>query len=309
MRLERERLLFQPMIPPPYAGTRSLRNLHYRDAVLTVTIRGFGNGVARASFDGKAVSRAEVPAVAHLAGNHTLEIEMNGIWPKTAINLVENKTSLGVPIPELRGDTLHWTPVTGAESYAVFRNGIPMGGTIKSSALVRRTNVLAEYQVRAQSGTAPESFLSEPVRVIENYGVSIVRPPSILLEHQPKGATGAGYVTLSIEKNTALRIPIRITTGGVYSIDAHYANGNGPINTGDKAAIRTLLVDGKGAGVFVMPHRGSNEWNDWGYTNPLTVRLPRGGHVITLRYTALDENMNRKENTALVDHVRLTRIR
>ncbi|HEV7837098.1 MAG TPA: hypothetical protein VGO75_03455, partial [Gemmatimonadaceae bacterium] len=70
-----------------------------------------------------------------------------------------------------------------------------------------------------------------------------------------------------------------------------------------------LIVDGHEVGVLVMPHRGTDVWNDWGYTNPQWVRLSRGSHTVTLRYTTLDRNMNRKENTALLDHLRLTRIR
>ncbi|MFN2637268.1 MAG: glycogen debranching protein [Gemmatimonadaceae bacterium] len=309
MRLRRDGLLFKPMVPPSYAGTRTLRNFHYREAVLTVRIRGFGNGVARSVFDGKILARPEVPAHPLTSGTHTLELEMNGVWPRATINLVEDKTSLDVPLPELRGDTLHWPPVAGAETYVVYRNAVPVAVTTQTWATVRRTGVLGEYQIRARSGTVPESFLSEPLRVINETGVTLTDAPSRLLEHQQQGFTGGGYVTLSLEKNTALEISTRVATAGVYALDARYANGNGPINTGDKAAIRTVLVDGKAAGVLVMPHRGSNVWNDWGYTNPINVRLARGKHTITIKYTALDENMNRKENTALLDHVRLTRIR
>jgi hypothetical protein len=36
------------------------------------------------------------------------------------------------------------------------------------------------------------------------------------------------------------------------------------------------------------------------------VRLAPGEHVLTLAYTPLDENMDRRVNTALLDHLRLT---
>jgi hypothetical protein len=39
------------------------------------------------------------------------------------------------------------------------------------------------------------------------------------------------------------------------------------------------------------------------------VRVQLGGaQTLTLAYTPLDENMDRRENTALLDHLRLTRI-
>jgi hypothetical protein len=137
----------------------------------------------------------------------------------------------------------------------------------------------------------------------------IVQPGAGLLEREHQGFQGKGYVSLSVDKNTVVNLPVTVGTAGTYSIDARYANGNGPINSGDKAALRTLVVDGRDVGILVMPHRGTNVWNDWGYTNTQWVRLSRGPHTLTLRYTTLDKNMNRKENTALLDHLRLTRIR
>ncbi|HEX8905587.1 MAG TPA: hypothetical protein VF771_12125, partial [Longimicrobiaceae bacterium] len=48
IRFRPDRLLFAPTVPPAYAGERTLSNLHYRGAVLTVTVRGSGDGVASA---------------------------------------------------------------------------------------------------------------------------------------------------------------------------------------------------------------------------------------------------------------------
>ena len=77
MRFLPDRLAFSPMVPPAYAGERTLSNLRYRGAVLAVTVRGHGDGVASARLDGR--PRAEVPAT--VTGAHTLEIVMNGRWP------------------------------------------------------------------------------------------------------------------------------------------------------------------------------------------------------------------------------------
>jgi hypothetical protein len=57
-----------------------------------------------------------------------------------------------------------------------------------------------------------------------------------------------------------------------------------------------------------MPQRGNDRWSDWGWSNPLRVRLAAGRHTLTLAYTPSDENMNRLVNTALVDEVRLSRL-
>jgi hypothetical protein len=67
-------------------------------------------------------------------------------------------------------------------------------------------------------------------------------------------------------------------------------------------------VNGERAGVVVMPQRGTDRWSDWGWSNVVVLDLPAGTNTFTIAYTPLDENMNRRENTALFDHVRLTRL-
>jgi hypothetical protein len=138
--------------------------------------------------------------------------------------------------------------------------------------------------------------------------VIVARPRGVPLEREHAGFTGAGYVRLTREANTTVEVPVVIRCGGVYEIDARYANGSGPVNTEAKAAIRTLRVDGRRAGVLVMPQRGTNLWTDWGYGTPLRVALTPGAHVLTLAFTPLDENMDRRVNTALLDHLRLTHV-
>ena len=55
---------------------------------------------------------------------------------------------------------------------------------------------------------------------------------------------------------------IKVPRPGVYAIDLTYANGNGPVNTENKCAIRTIFIDGQRAGAVVMPHRGVGNWSD-----------------------------------------------
>jgi hypothetical protein len=103
-------------------------------------------------------------------------------------------------------------------------------------------------------------------------------------------------------------VPIDVEEGG-YAVDVRYANGNGPVNTEDKAAVRSLIIDGDTTGVVVMPQRGVGRWSEWGWSNVHFVHLQAGRHTVTLAYSPLDENMNGRENTALIDQVRMTLIR
>ncbi|HEX2203163.1 MAG TPA: hypothetical protein VHG91_07685 [Longimicrobium sp.] len=311
MRFLPDRLAFRPRVPPAYAGERTLSNLRYRGAILTVTVRGHGDGVASVRIDGQPAERAEFPAA--LTGEHTVEIEMNGRWPEGRVNLVENRWSPAAPVTTiLVGDSLAWAPVPGAARYVVYRNGRPSMRTAATRVWLGRADRVAEYQVLAVDSAGTESFLSEPVLFAREEAVLVARPRGAPLEREHAGYTGnaghtgeLGYVRLTKERNTTVEFPVRVACGGTYAVDARYANGSGPINTDAKAAIRTLLVDGKPAGVLVLPQRGTDRWDEWGYGTAVKIDLAPGDHVLTLAYTPLDENMDRRVNTALLDHLRL----
>jgi hypothetical protein len=305
MRFAPDRLVFRPMVPPSYAGERTLRGVRYRGATLTVTVRGAGTGVARATLDGEPLERAEVPAT--LTGEHVVEIELDGRWPRTTLNLVANRVAPATPRAELSRSALRWEPVPGAVRYVVHRDGAPVDTVSVTSAPVQSVDALTEYQVAAIDSAGLASFLSEPVRIVPPSAEQTVKPTGAL-ERTRRGYTGGGYLRLERGRNTTVRLPLRVTRAGVYAVDARYANGNGPVNTEDKVAVRTLLVDGDTVGVLVMPQRGVNAWDEWGWTNAVRVPLTAGAHTLTIVYTPLDENMNRRVNTALLDHVRVTRI-
>jgi hypothetical protein len=305
MRLMGDRLAFRPMVPPGYAGDRTLTGFRYRGSYLTITVHGSGDGVASATLDGHVVPRAEVPAA--LAGEHTVEIWMNGRWPAGRINLVDNRFAPETPVAGMHGDTLAWPAVPGAVRYVVYRDGRVVRSTAQTWFAVVRPTTVTEYQVLSVDAAGSESLLGEPVRVAPAWAVTLARPAGPL-EHEHAGFTGPGYVRMTMQESTRVRVPVRVACAGTYEVDARYANGSGPINTEAKAAIRTLSVDGHDAGVVVMPQRGTDRWQDWGYSTPVRVHLTPGAHTFTLTYAPLDENMDRTVSTALLDHVRLTRL-
>ena len=92
-------------------------------------------------------------------------------------------------------------------------------------------------------------------------------------------------------------------------MDFRYANGNGPINTNNKCAIRTLR-NGQGAqlGTIVLPQRGVEEWSNWGFTNAVRVHLPKGTTTLTLAYEPANTNMNGAVNQAMLDYLRLRKL-
>ncbi|HEX6372122.1 MAG TPA: hypothetical protein VF006_24575 [Longimicrobium sp.] len=305
MRFRPDRLELRPMVPPAYAGERTLSGLRYRGAVLTITVRGHGDAVASVRLDGRPVERAEIPAT--LAGAHTMEIQMNGRWTPTAINGVENHWSAETPAARMEGGLLVWEAVPGAVRYLVFKDGGIEQGTLERQ-FPMRGGVVAEYQVAAVDSSGLTSFLSEPVRVEPEGAVIVARPMGAPLEREHAGFSGDGYVRLTRETNTTIEIPVTIACSGVYLVEPRYANGSGPINTDAKAAIRTLRVGSDDIGVLVMPQRGTDRWTDWGYGTGLRLELPADEYTLVLAFTDRDENMDGRVNTALLDHLRLTRL-
>ena len=124
-----------------------------------------------------------------------------------------------------------------------------------------------------------------------------------------KGFTGKGFVEISKLENTKLSIPVTIAEDGTYAIDFRYANGNGPTNTENKCAIRTLKIDNKKSGTFVFPQRGVDEWSNWGFSNPVQVYLKKGKHIILLSFEHNDENMNVDVNQAMLDYLRIKKLK
>lgn len=303
MRLAPDHLALRPMVPPSYGGTRTLTGFRYRGAVLDITVHGHGTAVASARLDGQLIDAAVVPAA--LTGRHTLEITMNGEWPAATTNVVDSRFAPATPRVDARDGAFVWQPVDSATHYVVYRNGRPLVTTAATQVAAVPGRTLAEYQVLARNAAGDESFLSEPVRIIEPQAVVTVAPTGAL-EREHAGYSGTGYLRLTRTSNTRVVLPIQVKRAGVYAIDLRYANGSGPVNTEDKVAVRTAVVGTDTLGVFVMPQRGAGRWSDWGWSNPLHVQLAAGTHVLVLELTPLDANMNRRENTALLDLVRVT---
>jgi hypothetical protein len=208
----------------------------------------------------------------------------------------------------LRAGRLVWRAVPGAVSYAVHRNAVRHAVTTATQARVDREDGLSEYQVMAMDARGLESFLSEPIRVVLPNDVIVAQPAGAATDTTLAGAARDEYIELTVEANTEVQFTVDVPVAGTYAIDARYANGSGPINSGDKAAVRSLLVDGTRVGSLVMPHRGVDLWTDWGYSSAVVVPLSAGTHTITVAYTPVDRNMNGVVNTARVDHLRLTRL-
>lgn len=305
MRFNEQSLEFQPFVPLDMKDRRTLYNFRYREAVLNIEMEGYGNKIRTFLLDGKAVPLARIPAT--LKGAHSVKIILASqpIAPQP-INKVANHTTLAEPKVTFTSGKLSWDSQPGAKAYKVLKNGV-LQSTVTSTTYPVRHSGYSEYQVVAVDNKGYESFASEPVPVaapalVKVYEVEEFAPKA---DYNYKGFSGNGFTEISTTQNQKLTVPVTVPEDGTYAIDFKYANGNGPTNTENKCAIRTLYVDGKEAGVLVFPQRGKGEWSNWGYSNPLLLPLTKGQHTLSLEYREWNENMNGTINQAMLDQLRM----
>lgn len=302
-------LRFSPFVPEALAGKRSLDNFPYRGATVNITVSGFGDKVARCLINGKE-SAPFIPASEIKEGNiYNVEITLdNSFRHNLTVNRQPNRKAPVTPVTWVEDGYLQWNPIEYIGHYIVLHNGRAVAETRQTRYPVAE----GEYQVIGVSADGIQSFASEPRNVSAKLLVqmpeektSMTSPEVVYAPATPvEGFTG-GFAEL--DHNTpAVNIPVEVKKGGEYAISFRYANGNGPVNTENRCAVRSILVDGKRVGTIVMPHRGVANWNDWGNTNTVHVNLAEGTHTVTLEFQPTDENMNLHTNHAIVDCMTVT---
>ncbi len=309
IRFGENELRFQPFVPTVMAAVRKLDNFKYRKAVLDIEMSGFGNKIVSFLLDGKVQKSAVIPST--LTGKHAIKIILaNNELENQPINLVKNESTPLMPIATFENGKLSWSMIDGATSYQILRNGQEWKETTATSIEIP-THETGEFQVMAVDKSGLTSFAGEPLEVypkkdiftfeVENQAVSSSLPY--------QGFSGTGFVEISRTVNRTVNMEIEVPTNGLYAIDWRYANGNGPTNTENKCAIRTLFVDNVRSGAQVFPQRGKEEWSNWGFSNAIQVQLKAGKHTLKLEFMPENENMNIEINQAMLDYVRLVKLK
>ena len=313
MRYEGDKLVFRPFVPQAFQGLRRLHGFKYRRAVLDVDMTGFGNQIAAITLDGQPLPDAAIPAT--LTGRHAVKITLSSVAPVVqSVNRVANAVAPETPTVTYSNGNLHWEPIAGASSYVVLQNGKVAGRPFGITALTEfPTPDLVgynEYQVIAESREGLQSFASEPLAVGNGLFSKQVQLETVAPQATQayQGYSGEGFIEITPTKNKTLTIPITVPETGLYALDFRYANGNGPINTNNQCAIRTLRRGHELLGTVVLPQRGVEEWSNWGFSNPILVHLEKGTHPLTLAYEPANQNMNGTVNQAMLDYLRVKKI-
>lgn len=312
MKFETDGIRFAPFVPQSITGDKKISNFNYRKAVLQIDLSGTGNRIKKFLIDGEEQAEAYIPA--SLTGMHTVKIEIepdfrmrDSITVRPVTDMPET-SRLGYQKDNNTLEILNYSP---DNRYMVYLNG--KGGRVVMQRyyglpVLDRFTCIAAVPVN-RSGLA--GFTGEPFTWLPPHSEIQVEAESVIPKSPIKGSgySGKGFIEISKTKNRKIDLMIPVNAPGQYAIDIRYANGNGPVNTQNKCAIRSLYVNGQLKGPLVMPQRGENEWSNWGYSNPVMANLTRGGNKISIRFvTPQDENMNGEINSALIDFIRLRRI-
>jgi len=300
MSYEEDRLVFNPFVPKGLGGTRKLTAFPYRNALLDITLEGYGNGIQAFYLDGES---APAEVLGSLEGRHEVHIVLNKRQRNSQFTLVENAYSPDTPVCIRNADMLNWESCNGAKAYRILRDGAVCCETKDTFFQMEKEG---EYQVIALGTNGYESFASEPVdyvcesiRVLnlDGFGVKESAPYS--------NFEGKAYLPISLTVNREIKIPVTIEEGGKYAIDFLYANANGPITTENKCAVRTLWDGTERLGVMVFPQCGQDAWDIWKYSNVRTVYLEKGQHILRLTMEEENINMNIAVNDAAISKIRL----
>ena len=280
---QKDGLAFHPFVPKALAATRTLDNFKYRDATLNITISGYGNEIKSFKINGKEQSPFILAKKAKGVMNIEIVMADNEI-PAIGVYHASQMNSPITPIAWLEGTTLVWTPIEYINHYIIVKDGEKIA---KTNATTFDASAPGEYQVIGVSDGGVESFASEPRSTREELLIT--------------------FPVKDNDKTSVLKVPVEVDAEGDYYISLRYANGNGPVNTENKCAIRTLLVDGDREGLIVMPQRGRDNWDEYGWSNSVKAHLKPGKHEVTLEFRPENENMNIDVNHARINALRLVK--
>ena len=293
-------LSFAPVVPKALKAERKIENYPYRDALLDIVVKGYGNVIKTFAIDGQVMSEAVFPA--GLAGKHTVEIVLADRFSENmTTNMVSDVRTPPTPFVRFggRGRYMRWYAEEGAVRYDIYAGGKKVHETKVPKCDVGE-DWSGDIQVIAVKADGTESFPSEPLN--RNEKITRSFEPVMLV-----GSTGKDYV-----------VEAEVPSDGVWSLSWNYANARGSLYSDLTCGLRMLYVDGRKECLNVFPNRHyaggepkiymTDGWDMWGWTAPEKIRLTAGKHRFVLRCESDADNMSRKVNDFMLKGFSLTKV-
>ncbi len=295
--IENNGMRIAPFIPESFKGDYNLNDFPYRSAKLDISISGHGNIITSFKLDGKESENNFIPD--NLSGKHKIEIRLTSSGKKGEGNFKLNKFSPSDPIVELNENILSWNREEGILHYNIYRNGEKIASTEENRFRIEENSgYMEEYQVEAVDIKGDPSFLSEPITIDGKVNYTVI-------PEELKARDNKEYIESTLSENSSITFNVNVSEEGLYGVKFLYANGTGPINTDNNCGIRTLVVNDNPMLAVIFPQRGTDKWDDYGYTNTLLVSLKKGNNKLELIYRAENKNMDGEINRFRLKNLRM----
>lgn len=297
-----DELTFAPVVPESLKAKRCIEGFRYRDAVLDVTVKGYGDIIKSFAIDGKKKDSHVFPA--DLAGHHKIEITLaNAFKNDMKITEVGDVRTPMVPFFRISGSKgrqkLKWYAEEGALRYDIYAGGKKVLETVANECRVG-ADWKGDLQLVVIAKDGTPSFPTEPININEK--VKGVFEPKMLLR----------------ETGEEFELEIEVPHDGDWALTWNYANGRGSIYSELTCGIRMLYVDGQKIGINIFPNRNytggepdgpsTDGWDIWGWTSPVKLSLKAGTHTITLKCESDADNMSVKVNDFMLKGYCLTEL-
>ena len=308
IKYEHNSLVFAPCVPKQYSGSHWLTNLRIRDMELNVHINGYGTDICSVMINGKAGSPI-IPL--DTKGRLHVEIELMPqddeeetiIYPTATEDLPEPQWDS--PSTEL----LTWHPVPGAEAYYIYADGQAVGSSLKCSFTPpHNTRLYHSYRIQAVAANRTSGF-SSPYEWVAPGARTRLEPNRIGEEAEYTVENHQAWLNTSpctarLDYEQAMLPP------GTYRLRIRYCNATASKRDGDTCALRELLLNNEPVCVIALPHNTEQgQWNDYSYTAAITLTLPQGPQLFSLRYNpSTCTNANNLINDCMVQHIELTQL-
>lgn len=333
-------LHFKPFIPRNMDADNRLIKLPYRDAVLNIRMRGYGDQI-HAIYIGQKALRS--PVIPHdLQGPHDVTIITTTVEDVTSIiedesalpidsntyeqidpldvldsridsgafNIVEYQERPDLPrFLEFENGSVVWNGAENEEVFHLYQNGKRLTTTDRSRHLIAN-EAFMHYQLQVNTQEGLFSFLSEPIESIAPERIRIIEAENFVNAQDVKNAvygySGEGYLSLQQVTNSELLFEVEQTQKATIRMRFRYANGLGSVESSNQCAVRSLYLEDFYYDSFVMPTRGLDEWDNWGYSSPILITLPAGKHLLKVKL----EDQEKSPNMPVVhlDYVELCKL-
>lgn len=253
MNFKSEGIEFDPLVPEGMPGKKTLNGLHYRKAVLDITIEGTGNDIALITDNGEDLESAFLPS--DVEGHHQIAIVLKrGNRASQHVTIHKGEVVLP-PTPTVvwSGDTGHIVDFEPGMAYRLSANG-ELSALKDSVFVLPKTDRYTEFSVEV-AGTHINGFMSKP---LFRYHLT----PQV------------AFFPKVLEGDSAV-MKVSVAEGGDYLLDVGYR----PTGTLD---VRQVAANSHPMGTLVMSSGNLPDADGLTYSNMVRVKLLKGENRITV---------------------------